>query len=344
MRHLITGGAGFIGSHLADALVARGDEVLILDDLSTGRRENIDHVVQSDVVSFVEGSTTDKDLVNDCMESVDFCFHLASAVGVQLIVERPLDSLLSNVRGSDIVMSAAARNRRPLLFTSTSEVYGKNSDGALHEDSDRLLGSPFKSRWAYATTKAFGEALAHSYHREHGIPVVVVRLFNTVGPRQTGAYGMVLPRLVRQALRGEDVTVYGNGTQTRCFVHVLDVIQGLVMLAETDKGFGGVYNIGSSTELPIIELARRIIERVGSSSKVTLVPYDEAYEHGFEELGRRIPDTTKMRELTAWVPSRTVDDAIDDVIAYEDARGHGLSSEGTVSVGSPNGGSPAVAG
>jgi UDP-glucose 4-epimerase len=259
----------------------------------------------------------DADLVDDCMRSVDACFHLASAVGVQLIIQRPLDSLLTNVRGNDIVLSAAARHHRRVLFTSTSEVYGKHSAGALREDSDRVLGSPFKSRWAYATAKAFGEALAHSLYRERRLPAVVARLFNTVGPRQSGAYGMVLPRFVRQALVGEDLTVYGNGTQSRCFVHVLDTVQALVMLADSDLALGDVYNVGAEIETPIVELARRVIERAGTNSKIELVPYEEAYEEGFEELGRRHPDTSKLRQLTGWQPARTIDDAIDDVIAHE---------------------------
>jgi UDP-glucose 4-epimerase len=327
LRYLITGGAGFIGSHLTDALVARGDKVVVLDDLSTGRLENIEHLVRSNVVDFVEGSMLDEDLMDDCMQSVDACFHLASAVGVQLIVQRPLDSLLRNIRGNDIVISTAARHRRRVLFTSTSEVYGKASvknganggSGALTEESDRVLGSPFKSRWAYATAKAFGEALCYSYYREQRFPMVVTRLFNTVGPRQTGAYGMVVPRFVRQALAGDDLTVYGNGTQSRCFVHVADTVNALLLLADSELAVGNVYNVGADLETPIVELARRVIERVGSSSKIQLIPYEKAYEHGFEELGRRQPDTTAIRNLTGWQATRTIDDAIEDVIAHEQA-------------------------
>jgi UDP-glucose 4-epimerase len=316
MRYLITGGAGFVGSHLADGLVARGDDVLVLDDLSTGRLENLEHLIEAGSLEFVEGSATDRDLVADCLERTDFCFHLASAVGVQLIVSRPLDTLRRNVLGVETVMGEAVRLGRPLLYTSTSEIYGKNSDGALHEEADRVLGSPFKARWSYATAKAFGEALAHSYAREVNAPIVVVRLFNTVGPRQSGRYGMVVPRLVGQALRDEDLTVFGNGTQTRCFVHVLDTVQALVTLADCEEARGDVFNVGANAETPIIELARRIIERTGSSSKVELISYDEAYDDGFEELGRRMPDTTRLRELTGWIPTRSVDDAIDDTALY----------------------------
>jgi UDP-glucose 4-epimerase len=317
MRYLITGGAGFIGSHLADVLAARGNRVLALDDLSTGDPKNLENAIGSNLVELLEGSVLDEDLVDGCMRSVDACLHLASAVGVQLVVSRPLETLRRNVQGNDIVISAAARHDRPLLFTSTSEVYGKRSDGALSEDSDRIVGPPQKLRWSYATAKTFGEALAYSYVKECGSRMTVVRLFNTVGPRQTGAYGMVLPRFVRQALSDSDLTVYGNGTQTRCFAHVLDSVQAIVLLMEDERAVGRVFNIGAATEIPIVELARRVIERTGSQSKIRLVPYEEAYDEGFEELGRRKPDTSAIRELTGWTPTRTVDDAIDDVIVYE---------------------------
>jgi len=332
LRYLVTGGAGFIGSHLVDGLVARGDDVLVLDDLSTGSRDNVEHVLGSGHVDLVEGSVLDADLVDGCMTAVDACFHLASAVGVKLVVERPLDTLLRNVRGVDTVLSTAARHGRWLLFTSTSEVYGKSSDGALNEESDRVLGSPFKARWGYAIAKSFGEALAHGYEREHGAPMVVVRLFNTVGPRQKGRYGMVLPRFVRQALAGEDLTVFGNGVQSRCFVHVHDTVAALLALTDRVEAIGTPFNIGSSVEVPIIELARRVIERSESRSRIVLVPYEDAYEEGFEELGRRKPDTSELERLTGWQPSRTLDQAIDDVVDYEriapQATSHGVSLTG----------------
>jgi UDP-glucose 4-epimerase len=317
MRHLITGGAGFIGSHLVDMLTTRGDSVLVLDDLSTGDRNNLEHAFGTNLVELVEGSVVDADIVDDCMRSADTCLHLASAVGVQLVVSRPLETLRRNIQGNDIVISAAARHHRPLLFASTSEMYGKHSDGAVSEDADRLLGPPDKLRWSYATAKAFGEALVYSYVREQLSPMTVVRLFNTVGPRQSGAYGMVLPRFVRQALSGDELTVFGNGTQSRCFAHVLDVVHGIVLVLDDARATGKAFNIGSATEVAIVELARRVIERTGSSSTIRLVPYDEAYDEGFEELGRRKPDTAAIRELTGWIPARTVDDAIEDVIAYE---------------------------
>ena len=319
-RALITGGAGFIGSHLADALIAHGNHVTALDDLSTGRTDNVDHLFEAEQFEFVDGSSLDEELVDRLVSESDVCFHLASAVGVQLIVSNPLESLLKNVRGTDCVLSAAARHGKRLLYTSTSEVYGKNSSGALNEDADRILGSPFKSRWSYAIAKGFGESMAYGLHRDRGAQMITVRLFNTVGPRQTGMYGMVVPRFVRQALEGEDLTVYGNGTQTRCFAHVHDIVQAMLMLFDNDEAIGGVYNVGSSTEIAIVELARRVIERTGSTSKIQLVPYDEAYDEGFEELGRRQPDTTALQTLTGWAPSRTVDDAIDDVVLHEQSR------------------------
>jgi UDP-glucose 4-epimerase len=316
-RWLVTGGAGFIGSHLCEALLARGHHVVVLDDLSTGLRANIEHLLERGQIEFFEGSVTDEPLVDALMREVDGCLHLASAVGVQLVVGNPLESLLNNVRGADVVLSAAARQRKRLLFTSTSEVYGKNSRGALAEGSDRILGSPFKARWGYAIAKAFGESLAHALHREQGAEIIVVRLFNTVGPRQRGRYGMVLPRFVRQALAGEDLTVYGDGTQSRCFAHVHDTVGAIMLLLDRDDALGEVFNIGSTTEISIMELAKRVIARTGSTSTIQLVPYEEAYDEGFEELGRRKPDTTRIQELTGWRPARTIDDAIDDIVAHE---------------------------
>lgn len=317
MRVLITGGAGFIGSHIADALVARGDEVVILDDLSTGRRKNIEHLLDSDQVELVEGSVLDKGLVRELMCTVDACFHLASAVGVKLVVSRPLDSVLSSVRGTDIVTSAAVRFGVRLLFTSTSEIYGKNGSGALHEDSDRVLGPPTKGRWSYSTAKAFGEILAHGYAKEQGAETVIARLFNTIGPRQTGAYGMVVPTLVRQALAGEELTVFGNGTQSRCFTHVYDTVDALVGLIGTDAAIGKVFNVGTTNEVKISKLARIILERTGSDSTIRLVPYEQAYSDGFEELARRVPDCSAIQRTTGWTPSRTATEAVDDVIAHE---------------------------
>jgi UDP-glucose 4-epimerase len=321
-RVLVTGGAGFIGSHLVDVLRARDARVVVLDDLTTGDRANLAQGESVDV-ELVEGSTNDPEIVQRLMADADVCFHLASAVGVQLVVSNPLDSLLKNVRGTDIVMAAAAQHGTRLLFTSTSEVYGKNSSGSLDEEADRLLGSPFKARWCYETSKAFGESLAHSYHRDRGAAMIVVRLFNTVGPRQASQYGMVVPTFVRQALDDLPLTVYGDGSQTRCFSHVSDSVRGIVELMDEPGAVGRVFNIGSNTEIPIVELARRVIDHTGSASSIDFVPYDEAYDVGFEELGRRKPNTAAIRGLTGWAPRLTVDDAIRDVVAYERRRREG---------------------
>src|SRR3954454_23292977 len=323
---LVTGGAGFIGSHLVEALVGRVARVVVLDDLSTGDRANFDGDWAGDRVELVVGSTIDAELVEGLVADADVVFHLASAVGVQLVVSNPLDSLLKNTRGADNVMSAVARHDKRLLFTSTSEVYGKNSSGALNEDSDRVLGSPFKARWCYETSKAFGECLAHSYHREQGAAMTVVRLFNTVGPRQTGRYGMVVPTFVRQALAGEPLTVYGDGSQTRCFAHVYDTVRGILALMDTPESVGGVFNVGSGSEMPIVELARRVIDHTESESEIVFVPYDDAYDQGFEELGRRKPDTAAIRGLTGGEPRLTVDDALEDVVAYQRSHQRGDST------------------
>ena len=327
MKLLVTGGAGYIGGVVASQLVSNGHEVVVLDDLSTGRIDNIEHLIRAQRIEFVEGSTTDEDLVLGVLETVDACVHLASVVGVSLVVDHPVDTLLSNVRGTDIVLSAAAGLRKRTLFASTSEVYGKHSNGALDEDADRILGPIQKGRWNYATSKSFGEALALGYAKELGAENVVVRLFNTVGPRQTGIYGMVLPRFVRQAVTGQPLTVYGDGTQSRCFGHVYDTVEALVRLLDCDQAVGRVFNIGNDTEISIMGLARRVIARSGSGSDVHFVPYSEAYDEGFEELGRRKPDTGRIRKLTGWTPERCVDDAIDDVILYERAGMNGAVLE-----------------
>jgi UDP-glucose 4-epimerase len=319
-RILVTGGAGFVGSHLVDALVAEGRSVVVLDDLSTGRADNLRSALAGGDATLVEGSTLDADLVDRLVGEAGTCFHLASAVGVQLVVSNPLESLIKNVRGTDNVMSAAAGHGTRLLFTSTSEVYGKNSSGALDEEADRLIGSPFKARWCYETSKAFGECLAHGYHRDQGAAMTVVRLFNTVGARQTGRYGMVVPTFIRQALERQALTVYGDGSQTRCFSHVADTVRGILALMDCEESIGRVFNIGSTTEVPIIEVARRVLDQTGGPSEIRFVPYEDAYAEGFEELGRRKPDTTAITELTGWEPERTLDDAIGDVIAYERRR------------------------
>lgn len=304
---------------MADALVARGDEVVILDDLSTGRRANVEHLAASGAAELHQGSVIEEELVDQLAAGCDCCLHLASAVGVKLVVAQPLETLRRTVMGTDVVMRAAVRHGRRLLFTSTSEVYGKNSHSALDEEADRILGSPFRSRWSYAIAKSYGEALVHGYHLEHGADATVVRLFNTIGPRQRGAYGMVVPRLVRQAITGADVTVYGDGTQSRCFLHVSDAVIAILGVADHPQATGHAFNIGSTRPITILGLAQRIIERTNSTSEIRFVPYDEAYDEGFEELGRRRPDTTALEQLTNWQPQRTLDDALDDVIAFQRA-------------------------
>lgn len=313
--YLITGGAGFIGSHLTEALVARGDHVVIVDNLTTGRFQNLDPMGGHAQVRFVQGSVLDELMVDELVHECDVVVHLAAAVGVKLIVEQPLRCFTTNIRGSEIVIEAAHRYRRKILVASTSEIYGKNGSGPLTETADRILGSPSVARWAYSTAKAVDEILAYAYHRERGLPTVVVRLFNTVGPRQSPAYGMVIPRLVRQALAGEPLTVFGDGSQTRCFAHVFDVVDGLLRLLEHPDAIGEVFNIGSSEEISILDLAGRVIEATGSSSAIDVIPYDQAYDVGFEDMQRRVPDTTKLRTLTGWVPTRRLDDILRDTIA-----------------------------
>lgn len=317
MKVLITGGAGFIGSHLADQLLARGDHVVILDDLSTGRLANIDHLVGRSDVEFVLGSILNADLVDSVVARVDVVYHLAAAVGVELIVERPLQSLMTNIRGSEIVFEKAHKHGTRILVTSTSEIYGKNTSDRLHEEDDRILGSPLKSRWSYSEAKAIDEILAYTYWREKGLETVIVRLFNTVGPRQTGSYGMVIPRFVSQALRNEPITVYGSGDQTRCFCFVGDVVSGMVRLCDHPEAFGKVFNLGGNEEVSIRDLAERIINLAGSTSKLDFIPYDVAYEEGFEDMQRRVPDVTRAANLVGFAPSVGLDEIIRLVISEQ---------------------------
>ncbi|WP_440100722.1 NAD-dependent epimerase/dehydratase family protein [Streptosporangium sp. H16] len=310
-KYLITGGSGFIGSHLTDALLARDDSVVVLDNLSTGRLENLRPHPN---LRFVHGSVLDELMVDELVHRCDVVVHLAAAVGVKLIVEQPLRSLTTNIRGSEIVIEAAHRYRKKILITSTSEIYGKNSSGALREDADRILGSPAVVRWAYSTAKAVDEILANAYHKERGLPTIIVRLFNTVGPRQSPSYGMVIPSLVRQALSAVPLTVFGDGTQTRCFAHVADVVDALLRLLDEDAAVGETFNIGSGDEVSIMELAKLIVEFTGSTSGIDLIPYSEAYEQGFEDMTRRVPDTAKLSALTGWVPRRSLDEILTEII------------------------------
>ena len=311
---LITGGAGFIGSHLADLLLAKGNQVVLLDDLSTGRLANIEHLAPRADVEFVLGSILNADLVDSIVSRVDVVYHLAAAVGVELIVEKPLQSLMTNIRGSEIVFEKAHKHGTRILVTSTSEIYGKNTSDRLSEEDDRILGSPLKSRWSYSEAKAIDEILAYTYWREKGLETVIVRLFNTVGPRQTGSYGMVIPRFVSQALRNEPITVFGTGDQTRCFCFVGDVVKGMVDLCDHSEAYGRVFNLGGSEEISMKELAKRIISASGSSSRLDFIPYDVAYEEGFEDMQRRVPDTTRAHELVGFEPTVGLDEIIRLVI------------------------------
>ena len=313
MRTTITGGAGFIGSHLTEYLLRRGDDVLVLDNLSTGRISNLDDVLDHPALTFVEGSILDRDAVENAVDGADRVFHLAAAVGVHLIVERPLDSLRTNIHGTETVLAATLDAGARLLLVSTSEIYGKNTADRLGEDADLILGSPLKARWSYAAAKGIDEAFAHAYWRDFGLPVTIVRLFNTVGPRQRSRYGMVVPNLLRQALAGEPLTVHGDGQQTRCFSHVADIVPALVALAENSESLGEAYNLGGGFEVSIMDLARRIIEVTGSSSPVRLVPYEQAYGPGFEDMRRRVPDNRKAAALVGFCPRASLDEIIESV-------------------------------
>jgi UDP-glucose 4-epimerase len=318
---LITGGAGFIGSHLAERLVAGGDRVIVLDDLSTGRLDNLTALADHEWFEFVDGDVLDYTLVDKLVERSDVVYHLAAAVGVDWVLRHPLRSLETNIHGTESVLRACASRKRRVLIASTSEVYGKNDKDALNEDDDRLLGSARLSRWFYAAAKSIDEAFALAYFHERDLPVTVVRLFNTVGPRQTGRYGMVVPRLVSWAMRNEPLRVYGDGQQTRCFTNVHDVVRALVALIDAPNAAGEIVNIGQPSEIRILDLARRIVELTESSSEIKLVPYDadEAYgprAAGYEDMRRRVPDTSKLRALTGFVPSITLDQTIREVIDY----------------------------
>ena len=317
MRYLITGGAGFIGSHLSDALIKLGDQVEALDDLSTGAVENVDDLLGNPSFSLLKGTVRDEATVYEAVQRADAVLHLAASVGVRRILERPLESLLNNIHGTESVLEACAAFERKVLVVSTSEIYGKNASPKLTEHSDRILGPTFKSRWSYGTSKAVDEILAFAYHLERSTPSIVVRLFNTVGPRQTGAYGMVVPRFVRQALTGEPLTVFGDGRQRRCFCHVEDTVRALLGLLEHPRSLGEVFNVGSQEEATIHDLAELVVRMTDSSSPIVRVPYEEAYGAGFEDMQRRYPDTSKIEAFTGWRPMRTLEEILGDVIEFE---------------------------
>jgi UDP-glucose 4-epimerase len=320
MRILITGGAGFVGSHLTELLLEKGDEVFILDDLSTGSAANIKPFKSHPKYHYAIDSFTNVPLVAELVDSVDLVYHLAAAVGVKLIVESPVRTIETNVRGTEIVLHAVSKKKKPVLIASTSEVYGKSLQVPFREDGDLVMGATNKGRWSYACSKAIDEFLAIAYFKEKKQPTVVVRLFNTVGPRQTGQYGMVLPTFARQAVKGEPITVYGDGAQSRCFGHVKDVARALYGLLRDEKCYGEVFNVGTQNEVTIKGLAEKVKATAGSKSEITYVPYDKAYEEGFEDMLRRIPDNSKIKKYIGWEPQIGLDQIVSDVVEFERAR------------------------
>jgi nucleoside-diphosphate-sugar epimerase len=321
VRFLITGGAGFIGSHLADELLERGDQVHVLDDLSTGSIDNMRHLKGKPGFEYTIDSAANAPIVAELVDSADVVFHLAAAVGVQLIVESPVRTIETNVHCTEVVLAQASKKKKPVFIASSSEVYGKSADLPYREDGDLTLGATTKGRWSYACSKAIDEFLAIAHWKERKLPTVIGRLFNTVGPRQTGRYGMVIPNFVTQALADRPLTVYGDGTQRRCFCHVADVVRALADLMRREDVYGEVFNIGSDSEIEIRQLAERVVDMTGSPSEITLVPYDVAYEKGFEDMQRRRPDTTKIYERIGWRPTRSLDEILADVIDEHRAGG-----------------------
>ncbi len=314
MKYLLTGGAGFIGSHLSEKLVSMGNQVVILDNLSTGDKNNISSFSNS--FDFYEGSILDEGLVDKLVASSDYVVHLAAALGVLNIVNKPLESIITNVRGTEIVLASANKHKKPILITSTSEIYGKNTKEFLSEDDDRLLGHPLKSRWSYSEAKAIDESLGYFYYQEKGLPVRLVRLFNTVGPRQVGKYGMVLPRFIGFALKGNNLPVYGSGDQIRCFCHVSDVINALILVMKSEGTIGKVLNVGNNQQISIMSLAKKVIEITKSSSKIIQVPYSEAYSAGFEDIQRRVPDISRIKKIVGWTPEVELEQIIRDIADY----------------------------
>jgi UDP-glucose 4-epimerase len=316
MKYLVTGGAGFIGSHLSDALIKRGDHVVALDNLSTGNRKNIEHLRENPSFTLIESSILDISAVEAAVKSVDHVLHFAAAVGVFTIVDKPLESLMTNIRGTENILEAAHIFKKEVLIASSSEIYGKNAIGALHEESDRIVGSPLKSRWSYSEAKAIDESMAFFYFQEKKLAVRLVRFFNTVGPRQVGHYGMVVPRFVSAALKNEPLTVYGTGSQSRCFCHVYDAVAGVLAVIDSDATLGEVFNIGNDEEITIEDLAHEVIELTGSKSIIEKVLYEKAYAPGFEDMQRRVPDISKIKRTVGWAPRLSLDSIIADIAAH----------------------------
>ena len=311
MRVFITGGAGFIGSHLSDALIARGDTVTILDNLSTGSAANIAHI--NEKIEIHQGDIRDQALVESLVEKSDLVLHMAAALGVNTILEKTIESVSVNFTGSEVVLNAATKYKKRIIIASTSEIYGKNPEQPLHEESDRVVGAPQKIRWTYSDAKALEEAVAYSLHTTQGLKVTTVRLFNTVGPRQTGRYGMVVPRFVHAALKNEPITIYGDGTQSRVFCHVADAVQAIATMAATDSTIGDVYNVGGTGEVTIKQLAEQVLAVTGSHSEITYTPYSEAYPAGFEDIQRRVPDISKVKSAINWAATKDLKQIISDI-------------------------------
>jgi len=314
VKYLITGGAGFIGSHLVEKLIARGDQVDVFDNLSTGSAVNLSGIKEK--FTFQEGNVLDKVVIDELVSESDFVVHLAAALGVFNIVNKPLESLKTNLQGSEVVLEACDKYRKPVLIASTSEIYGKNDKVPLNEEDDRIIGHPLKSRWSYSEAKAVDESLAYFYYLENKLSIRIVRFFNTVGPRQVGHYGMVVPRFVSAALKNEPLSVFGSGDQIRCFCHVDDAVRALLLVMDSDKAVGEVFNIGNNQQVSIMELAKKVIELTESSSTIEKIAYEKAYPEGFEDMQRRVPDISKIKQVLGWVPEISLDQIIKDIAAF----------------------------
>ena len=314
MKYLITGGAGFIGSHLVENLIARGDQVVVFDNLSTGSAINLYGIKEK--ITFHEGNILEKAAIDKLVSESDYVVHLAAALGVLNIVNKPLESLRTNLQGSEVVLEACDKYRKPVLIASTSEIYGKNDKVPLNEEDDRIIGHPLKSRWSYSEAKAVDESLAYFYYLENKLPIRIVRFFNTVGPRQVGHYGMVVPRFVNAALKNESLSVYGSGDQIRCFCHVDDAVRALLLVMDSDKAIGEVFNVGNNQQITIMELAKKVIELTGSTSAIEKIAYENAYPEGFEDMQRRVPDISKIEQVLGWSPEINLDQIIKDIAAF----------------------------
>jgi UDP-glucose 4-epimerase len=314
VKYLITGGAGFIGSHLTESLISRGDQVVVFDNLSTGSTNNLARI--SEKIKFEQGNILDKAVIGKLVAESDYVVHLAAALGVFNIVNKPLESLKTNLQGSEIVLEACDKYRKPVIISSTSEIYGKNDKVPLNEEDDRIIGHPLKSRWSYSEAKAVDESLAYFYFLENKLPIRIVRFFNTVGPRQVGHYGMVVPRFVSAALKNESLSVYGSGDQIRCFCHVADAVKALLLVMDSDKAVGQVFNVGNNSQISIMELAKKVIEITGSKSSIEKIAYEKAYPEGFEDMQRRVPDISKIKQVLGWEPTINLSQIIKDIAAF----------------------------